>query len=49
MEYGDKWTYKYYIWDPSPDQKDDNIGERIQKALADAGLECEYDTIEDYE
>lgn len=44
----DKWTYKYYIWDADPDHDDEKMQERIQKALENAGLAYEYDTIEDY-
>lgn len=44
------WTYKYYIWDDEVGKErteDDNLQERIEKALGDAGLQFEYDTIED--
>ena len=39
-------TYEYYIWSAA-DDSDDDLMERIQEALRDANLECEYKNFEE--
>lgn len=39
------YVYEYYIWDPNGE--DDKLSERITEALESAGLECEFNRLEE--